>query len=108
MNELAKELNGTLEKSSPAILSMLSDYGKKIYFPKGIISQTAEAKEKATQFNATIGIAKDENGPLFLESIQNFFKTEISPTEIYPYAPSPGRQDLRELWAHRQRSSISD
>ena len=104
MNELAKELNGTLEKCSPAILSMLSDYGKKIYFPKGIISQTAEAKKKATKFNATIGIAKDENGPLFLDSIQQFFKEELAPTDLYPYAPSPGRQDLREIWAKRQRS----
>ncbi len=103
MNELAKELNGILEKSSPAILSMLSDYGKKIYFPKGIISQTAEAKEKATRFNATIGIAKDKNGPLFLDSIQNFFKEDLPPGDLYPYAPSPGRQDLRQLWAKRQR-----
>ena len=103
MNELAKELNGILEKSSPTILSMLSDYGKKIYFPKGIISQTAEAKEKATRFNATIGIAKDKNGPLFLDSIQNFFKEDLPPGDLYPYAPSPGRQDLRQLWAKRQR-----
>ena len=103
MNELAKELNGILEKSSPSILSMLSDYGKKIYFPKGIISQTAEAKEKATRFNATIGIAKDKNGPLFLDSIQNFFKEDLPPGDLYPYAPSPGRQDLRQLWAKRQR-----
>ena len=58
---------------------MLSDYGKKVYFPKGIISQTAEAKEKATRFNATIGIAKDKNGPLFLDSIQKFFKEELPP-----------------------------
>ncbi|MBG07797.1 MAG: hypothetical protein CME68_03505 [Halobacteriovoraceae bacterium] len=104
MNELAKELNGTLEKSSPAILSMLSDYGKRIYFPKGIISQTAEAKEKATKFNATIGIAKDKNGPLFLDSIQKLFSPELTPSDLYPYAPSPGRQDLRQLWAQRQRS----
>ncbi len=103
MNELAKELNGILEKSSPEVLSMLSDYGKRIYFPKGIISQTAEAKEKATKFNATIGIAKDKNGPLFLDSIQKLFSSELTPSDLYPYAPSPGRQDLRQLWAQRQR-----
>ena len=103
MNELAKELNGTLEKSLPAVFSMLSDYGKRIYFPKGIISQTAEAKEKATKFNATIGIAKDKNGPLFLDSIQKLLSSELTPSELYPYAPSPGRQDLRQLWAKRQR-----
>ena len=103
MNELAKELNEILEKSSPEVLSMLSDYGKRIYFPKGIISQTAEAKEKATKFNATIGIAKDKNGPLFLDSIQKLFSSELTPSDLYPYAPSPGRQDLRQLWSQRQR-----
>ena len=71
MNKLAEELNSILEKNSPSLFGMLSDYGKRIYFPKGIISQSAEAKQKANKFNATIGIAKDKDGPLFLDCVHH-------------------------------------
>ena len=103
MNKLAEELNSVLEKNSPSLFSMLSDYGKRIYFPKGIISQSAEAKKKAHKFNATIGIAKDENGPLFLDCIDHSFSDQIDPKDIYPYAPSGGREDLKTLWQKRQK-----
>ena len=59
---LAKELNTVLESEAPAVLDMLSGLGKRLYFPKGIISQGAEAKAKADRFNATIGIATEEIG----------------------------------------------
>ena len=54
---LAAELNSILEREAPQVLHMLSALGKRFYFPKGIISQSAEAKAKAHRFNATIGIA---------------------------------------------------
>ena len=57
LNPIAQALNEKLETAAPEILEMLSAYGRRLYFPKGIISQTAEAKQKATRFNATIGIA---------------------------------------------------
>ena len=50
--------------------------GKALFFPKGILSQSAEAKQKAGKINATIGIAKESlsrinvnNCPLSLISI---------------------------------------
>ena len=57
-------MNDKLEQAAPEILTMLSEYGRRLYFPKGILSQTAEAKQKATRFNATIGIATEAGGPM--------------------------------------------
>ncbi len=70
VNPLAKGLNDALAESAPEILSMLSPLGRRLYFPKGILSQGAEAKAKGKRFNATVGIATDKSGPLYLESIQ--------------------------------------
>lgn len=55
MNPLALDLNEQLSKSNPEVADMLSDLGKLMYYPKGILSQSAEAK--STQYNATIGMA---------------------------------------------------
>ena len=59
MNPIAQHLNQTIETGNPHVLEMLSDIGKALFFPKGILSQSAEAKEKAHRLNATIGIAKE-------------------------------------------------
>ena len=40
------------------------------YYPKGILSQSAEAGKKATRFNATIGIATEGNVPMHFKHIQ--------------------------------------
>ena len=53
MNPLAAQLNQDIENGSPWILEMMSTIGKNLYFPKGILSQSAEAKEKAHKLNAT-------------------------------------------------------
>ena len=97
---LAAELNSTLESEAPAVLEMLSGLGKRLYFPKGIISQGAEAKEKAHRFNATIGIATEGGVPMHLESMSKLFAME--PGEVFPYAPTAGRPDLRKLWREKQ------
>ena len=59
VNPLAADLNQTLKDQAPEVFEMLSAYGRRIYFPKGILSQSAEAKAKAHRFNATIGIATE-------------------------------------------------
>ena len=48
---------------------MLSDLGKRLFFPKGILAQAAEAKEKAKRYDATIGIAREKGKPMFLPSV---------------------------------------
>ncbi len=92
----AEALNRTLAATHPQVLDMLSQRGKAIYFPKlGVLSQSAEAQGKA--INATVGIALDEDGsPLALPSIAK--AVPLPKAQAFPYAPSPGRPDLRKTW----------
>ena len=97
LNPIASELNEKLAKSAPEILDMLSEYGRRAYFPKGILTQSAEAKAKAHRFNATIGIATEGDGPMYLDSIQQHLSS-MNPKDVYPYAPPAGRPGLRSGW----------
>ena len=97
LNPLAQELNAALEREAPAVLEMLSALGRRFYFPKGILSQSAEAKEKAHKYNATIGIATEGGAPMHLGAIQKHFQG-VDPKDLYPYAPAAGRADLRDRW----------
>lgn len=97
IHPLAKGLNERLEAASPEILAMLSSMGRRLYFPKGILSQSAEAKQKATRFNATIGIATEGGGPMHLASAAKHL-VDIEPAEAFTYAPPAGQLALRERW----------
>jgi aspartate/methionine/tyrosine aminotransferase len=100
MNPLAKELNDLIAQHNPAVLEMLSDLGKNLFFPKGILTQSAEAKEKAHKFNATIGIATEKGGPMYLQCIQDKLSA-FDPKDIFPYAPPAGKPELRALWREK-------
>lgn len=100
MNPLAKELNDHILEQNPHVLAMLSDLGKNLFFPKGILTQSAEAKEKAHKFNATIGIATENGGPMYLQCIQDKLGN-FDPKDIYPYAPPAGKPELRALWREK-------
>ncbi|AFM39991.1 aspartate/tyrosine/aromatic aminotransferase [Desulfosporosinus acidiphilus SJ4] len=97
MNEIAQELNSQIQKENPHVYDLLSDLGKNLYFPKGILTQTAEAKQKAHRFDATIGIATEHNRPMFLPVIQDTLP-DYDPKNLYPYAPPAGKPELRQLW----------
>ncbi|MBD3183697.1 aminotransferase class I/II-fold pyridoxal phosphate-dependent enzyme [Candidatus Poribacteria bacterium] len=97
MNALALELNKTIQTNNQHIYDMLSDFGKKIYFPKGILSQGAEAKQKAKKTNATIGIAVENGEPMHLTSIRNIID-HIPPKDSFNYAPASGKPELRSAW----------
>ncbi|NOX34301.1 MAG: aminotransferase class I/II-fold pyridoxal phosphate-dependent enzyme [Deltaproteobacteria bacterium] len=97
MNPIAKELNKTIIGSSPHVFEMLSDMGKSLFFPKGILSQSAQAREKADKINATIGIAKEGDSVLSLLSITKYIK-DIKPDNYLPYASSFGIPKLRNKW----------
>ncbi|MEK0316960.1 aminotransferase class I/II-fold pyridoxal phosphate-dependent enzyme [Cohnella sp. 56] len=98
MNPLAKQLNDTIAKEQPRIAEMLSGLGKAIYFPKiGILSQSAEAKQKAKTYNATIGIATENGQPMHLKMIQDKLSA-YNPKDIYEYAPPAGKPELRVAW----------
>ncbi len=97
MNQIAQQLNTTISQANPHIFEMLSDMGKALFFPKGILSQSAEAKAKAHRINATIGIAKQGDSVLSLPCITRYIKG-IAPDAYLSYAPSFGIPGLREQW----------
>ncbi len=94
---LAAELNEVIERENPHVFAMLSEFGRRLYFPKGILAQAAEAKDKAKRYDATIGIAREDGRPMFLPSIMRHFN-DLTPAEALTYAPATGRPDLRKKW----------
>jgi aspartate/methionine/tyrosine aminotransferase len=94
---LATELNEIIERENEVVFSMLSQFGRRIFFPKGILAQSAEATEKAKKFNATIGIAAEGGKPMALNSIMSQFNG-LTAAETLTYAPPLGRVDLRNKW----------
>jgi aspartate/methionine/tyrosine aminotransferase len=103
LHPLAQAANQALEKDCPVVFSMLSQRGKRFFFPaKGILAQSGEAKQKAKTANATIGIATENGQPVHLACVNKYFQG-LTPAEIYDYAPSYGKPDVRTAWAKKQR-----
>jgi aspartate/methionine/tyrosine aminotransferase len=101
MNPLAIELNNAIQEQTPPVHKMLSQLGLEMFMPKGIITQGAQAKDKAYKFNATIGIAKIGKDPMYLDCIHKHLR-DYAPADVFPYAPTTGRMDLRKLWQEKQ------
>ncbi|MHB8125155.1 MAG: aminotransferase class I/II-fold pyridoxal phosphate-dependent enzyme [Desulfitobacteriaceae bacterium] len=100
MNEIAQELNKEIQSENPYIYELLSDLGKKLYFPKGILTQSAEANQKAFRFNATIGIATEQGQPMYLPVIHENLSA-YQPKDLYQYAPPGGKAELRKIWREK-------
>ena len=101
LNPLAIELNEQLRKTAPAVFALLSKLGERIYLPKGILSQTAEAHTKAHRFNATRAIALDfsqDVSDMMHLPVARELVPELTLESIYGYAPVLGQQALREAW----------
>ena len=97
MNPLAQELNEIIQAANVHVYEMLSEVGKDLYFPKGILTQGAEAKEKAHRFNATIGMATEKGRTMYLPSVMAMIRG-LEPEESLSYAPSFGVMPLRKTW----------
>jgi aspartate/methionine/tyrosine aminotransferase len=95
MNQIAGELNSVLDQGVPGRL--LSGFGRRIYFPKGIISQSAEAKKSAHRANATIGMAFDNGRLMMLPALRDSLPG-FTEDEAVAYAPTAGIERARELW----------
>jgi aspartate/methionine/tyrosine aminotransferase len=95
MKYLADELNSLLDGTVAGRL--LSPLGRRLYFPKGIIAQGAEAKLAAHRANATIGMAYQQGRPLMLQVIQEQVPG-LKPEETVVYAPTAGIQEARIAW----------
>ena len=101
LNPLAVELNEVIKAEAPGVFDMLSELGKRYYFPRGILSQSAEAKAKAKRFNATVGIALEGHQAMHLDCIQQHLKS-FDPKDLYPYAAPAGKPELRKAWRDKQ------
>ena len=95
MNPLTEELNRTL--AGTCVARLLSASGTRMYFPKGILSQSAEASEKAKVYNATIGMSYVKGQPMILDAIRNHLPG-LSSSEAVAYAPTAGIPALRKRW----------
>ncbi|GHV62095.1 hypothetical protein AGMMS49587_07990 [Spirochaetia bacterium] len=95
MNTLANELNTALDGT--VVGRLLSDLGRRLYFPKGIIAQGAEAKKFAPAKNGTIGMAFHNGEPLILSAIAEGMPT-LSAKEAVTYAPTAGVEEVRKAW----------
>lgn len=95
INPLAQELNDALKGTTPG--ELLSDVGTRLYFPKGIIAQSAEAKKLGKTANGTIGTTVVEGKPIMLPSIRKYVP-ELTSSELVGYAPTAGNPDLRAMW----------
>ncbi|WP_373498156.1 aminotransferase class I/II-fold pyridoxal phosphate-dependent enzyme [Desulfococcus sp.] len=100
VNPIAQELNAIIKNGNPHLMEMLSKTGRRLFFPKGILTQSAEAREKADpKFNATIGIATEHLDTMYLPSVMGYInREEIKARECLTYAPSYGLPELRHLW----------
>jgi len=95
MNSLAQTLNHDLE--STVAFRLLSDLGRRMYFPRGIVAQAAEANAKAHRFNATVGMAYENGIPMGLPIVSSLVPA-LSTAESVAYSPTSGVPALRELW----------
>ncbi len=108
MNELAQELNDALAGTTAG--SLLSDLGRRLYFPKGIIAQSGEAKKLGKTANGTIGMTVIDGSPVALSAVQEIVPA-LSSRELVAYAPTAGNPDLRALWKEsiiRKNPSLKD
>ncbi|MEL3900130.1 MAG: aminotransferase class I/II-fold pyridoxal phosphate-dependent enzyme [Treponema phagedenis] len=95
IHPIAKELNEILEQTVAG--KLLSNLGKRLFFPKGIIAQGAEAKLKAPNANATIGMMCKNKIPVELNALHDLLPA-FSPSEIVAYTPTAGTETVRKLW----------
>ncbi len=97
MNPLAIELNEFIREGNEHVYAMLSALGRELFFPRGILTQSAEARSGATRYNATIGIATEHGSPMYLPALMDRFRA-MPPESLFDYAPATGLMQLRSAW----------
>ncbi|MCR5725247.1 MAG: aminotransferase class I/II-fold pyridoxal phosphate-dependent enzyme [Treponema sp.] len=98
LNPLAQELNDTLHGTVAA--ELFSDLGKRIFFPKGIIAQSGEAKQLGKTANGTIGMTVINGTPAILPCVHKS-APDLANSELVAYAPTAGNPQLRALWKEK-------
>ena len=104
MHQLSTELNAILKGT--IIGDALSDFGRRIYYPKGIVAQSAEALAAKVHFNATQGFAATDNVPYTLPAVAEHYP-HLQPLHYAGYAPTAGIPELRSQWQQEMRAKNS-
>lgn len=97
MNPLASELNKGIQNTAPTVFALLSDLGRRIYLPKGILSQSTEATVQAYHINATRAVATVDSQLMHL-NVSHIRVPTLPPESVYGYPPILGNSELRKLW----------
>ena len=103
LNPLAIELNAQIQFADAVVFDLLSSLGKRIYLPKGILSQSAEAAQNADRFNATRAIALEDGHAMRLSSSCQFVP-KLDSDLVYGYPPALGQMNLRQRWKDKLRT----
>ncbi|XP_060081226.1 probable aspartate/prephenate aminotransferase [Ylistrum balloti] len=93
MNTVLEAINATLDTS--VIGTLLSQKGRALFFPQGIVAQTEQSTSAKIQ--ATAGMALSNSEPLIFSAVQNILPT-LSARDIVAYAPVAGLPQLRKAW----------
>jgi len=99
MNKVAERLNEMLKES--IFSAFLSEYGQRLYFPQEIIAQKREAKQKATQYNATLDRATDKEEPMYFDAIKEQFDACLPAKSIFTPVQAGGKPQLQKLWGKK-------
>jgi aspartate/methionine/tyrosine aminotransferase len=95
----ADDLNRALEDAAPDVAASLSDLGRRLYFPTGVVTQSREAAR--CPVNATTGqITDGHGGARALPSIAKNLGS-ISPKDAILYPAMGGVPALRDAWRAR-------
>lgn len=95
MDAIAKELNKVLKDS--VVGRAFSSYGKRAFFPKGIVAQSQEAATLAHMANATAGVAIYQKHHLS-HRLFDTFSPVVCVDDMVSYAPTAGDIRLRKAW----------
>jgi len=69
LNPIANELNEIIKNENKAVYEMLSNFGKRMFFPKGILKQSKEVSIKNPKLKATLGMAVNQIASKYAEVI---------------------------------------
>ncbi len=103
---MEEKLNSILKTEHPAALAVMTDLGKRLYFPKGVPVQAGQAKKAGCPFNATIGELKGEDGKALPLPSMSETIVGLSEEEAFLYQAQGGRVDLRQAWARHIATEV--
>lgn len=98
MDRIAQRLNEVLDASVAG--RVLSEFGREVFFPKGIVAQSQMAAQKATTANASAGVALEKGHHMSLSLLSESFSL-LSVDQMVAYAPTAGDPILRKLWCEK-------